>query len=232
MLAVTLFAFSTFFCISQENSYEELRNQDWPNLKKYQESNQLIIDSDEFPEVVFMGNSITESWAHIHPDFFTSNHYVNRGIGGQSTPQMLIRFKADVIHLKPKIVVILAGTNDIAMNTGFASEQMIVDNITSMAELATSYGIKVILCSILPVYDYPWRPGLQPAEKIISINKQLRSYSVTNQHVYLDYHTPMANELKGMKSELTTDGVHVSEQGYELMEEIVLEAINYLKQGE
>jgi len=140
--------------------------QDWPNLQRFraENANQVLPTPNE-KRVVFMGNSITEGWVNIHPQFFAGKFYLNRGISGQTTPQMLLRFRADVIKLKPKVVVILAGTNDIAGNTGPSTLEMIEDNIISMAQLAKANDIKVILCSVLPVYDYPWKPGLEPAGK-------------------------------------------------------------------
>src|SRR5665811_2601203 len=151
---------------------EGIYGQDWPNLKEFQEANQeLGAPAADEDRVVFMGNSITIGWLNNRPEFFEGQPYVNRGISGQTTPQMLIRFRQDVVDLKPKVVVILAGTNDIAGNTGPSTLEMIEDNIASMAVLAKAEKIKVILCSVLPVYDYPWAPGLQPAEKIATLNQ-------------------------------------------------------------
>ena len=152
--------------------------QDWANLQRFraENANQVLPTPNE-KRVVFMGNSITEGWVNIHPQFFAGKFYLNRGISGQTTPQMLLRFRADVIKLKPKVVVILAGTNDIAGNTGPSTLEMIEDNIISMAQLAKANDIKVILCSVLPVYDYPWKPGLEPAGKIIALNKLIKSYA-------------------------------------------------------
>ena len=127
------------------------------------------------------------------PEFFEGKPYVNRGISGQTTPQMLVRFRQDVIDLKPKVVVILAGTNDIAGNTGPSTLQMIADNIMSMAELAEANGIKVVLCSVLPAYDYPWRKGLMPNEKIPALNTMIKSYVNSKGLVYLDYFSAMTD---------------------------------------
>ena len=137
-----------------------------------------------------MGNSITEGWVNTHPGFFQKNNYLGRGIGGQTTPQMLIRFTPDVLDLNPKVVVILAGTNDIAGNTGFSSVKMISDNIKAMSLLAKQKNIKVILSSVLPVYDYPWRPGLEPVSKIEELNSWMKNYAKENGHIYLDYFNP------------------------------------------
>ena len=136
-------------------------NQDWPNLKRYEDENlSLGYPQENEKRVVFMGDSITEEWSRLYPNYFEERSYINRGIGGQTTPQMLIRFKQDVIHLKPTVVVILAGTNDIAGNTGPSNVKMITDNIFSMATIATAHGIQVVLSSVLPVYRYDWSPEI------------------------------------------------------------------------
>lgn len=210
---------------SQTEKYQELMSQDWANLEKYREANQEIIASSNFPEVVFMGNSITEGWTNLHPEFFEKHNFIGRGIGGQTTPQMLIRFTPDVIDLNPKLVVILAGTNDIAGNTGFSSKKMITDNIKAMVQLAQQNNIKVILSSILPVYDYPWRPGLEPVSRISEINNWMENYARENGISYLDYFSHLSNAQKGMKKEFADDGVHPTEAGYKIMEPLVLEAI-------
>ncbi|MGA9589175.1 MAG: GDSL-type esterase/lipase family protein, partial [Salegentibacter sp.] len=203
------FALLLFFSFSgvkaQQQQYKEQMAQDWPNLKKYREANEKILQMGDYPTVVFMGNSITEGWANKHPEFFINNNYAGRGISGQTTPQMLIRFMPDVIDLKPEAVVILAGTNDIAGNTGFSSVKMITENIKAMAQLASANNIKVILSSVLPVYDYPWRPGLQPVEKIAKVNAWLKDFARENGYVYLDYFSAMKNAQEGMKKEYSED---------------------------
>ena len=199
---------------------------DWPNLGRYKDDNaKLGLPAAGEKRVVFMGNSITEGWINTDGAFFKENKYINRGIGGQTTPQMLVRFRADVVNLKPKVVVILAGTNDIAGNTGPSTPEMIENNLSSMADLAKANGIKVIMCSILPVYDYPWKPGLQPAEKIIALNTWMKEYAAKNGHIYVDYWAPMADERKGMKAAYAKDGVHPTIEGYKVMEPIVQQAI-------
>jgi lysophospholipase L1-like esterase len=177
-----------------------------------------------------MGNSITEGWSRIDPGFFSGKPYVNRGISGQTTPQMLIRFRPDVINLKPAVVVILAGINDIAGNTGPSTLEMIEDNLASMCELSKSNGILVVLSSVLPAFDFPWRPGMQPAEKVVQLNAWIKNYAEKNGCVYLDYFTPMADERHGLKAELTFDGVHPNLAGYKVMEPLVERAINQCKQ--
>ena len=211
---------------AQHQQYAELMNQDWPDLKRYAQANREIIEHEAYPEVVFMGNSITEVWAGHNPEFFREHRIAGRGISGQTTPQMLIRFTQDVLDLKPKVVVILAGTNDIAGNTGYASVKMITDNIRAMAQLAAVNDIRVVLCSVLPVYDYAWRPGLEPAEKIGQVNQWMKDFAAANQHTYVDYFTPMADERKGMKAAYSEDGVHPNEAGYRIMEPLVLEGIS------
>jgi lysophospholipase L1-like esterase len=193
-------------------------SQDWANLARYRDENtKLGLPKSGEKRVVFMGNSITEGWGNLNPDFFKGKPYVNRGISGQTTPQMLIRFRPDVINLKPAVVVILAGTNDIAGNTGPSTLEMVADNIYSMAELAKANGIKVIISSVIPAFDYPWKPGLEPAEKIAALNEMLKTYAKKNGIVYLDYFSAMADDRKGLKAELTYDGVHPNEAGYKVM---------------
>lgn len=203
------------------------QTQDWPNLGKFKNENaQLMPPPKNENRVVFMGNSITEGWIQKEPEFFKDKAYVNRGIGGQTTPQMLLRFKQDVIDLQPKVVVILAGINDIAGNTGPSTLKMIEDNISSMATLAKAHGIKVILSSVLPAYDFPWAPGKQPAEKVIALNKWMKDYASKNSFIYLDYFSSMVDERNGLKSEYTTDGIHPNIEGYKIMEPLVEKAIS------
>ena len=206
---------------------EEQFHSDWANMKRYRQQDSTIrYSSTEEDKVVFMGNSITEGWERADPEFFKRNHYINRGISGQTTPQMLLRFRQDVIDLHPKIVVILAGTNDIAGNTGPTTLEAIYGNIVSMTELAKVNHIKVIISSILPVYDYPWRPGLQPAGKIIRLNHMLKEYAIKNNAIYLDYFSSMADDRNGMKSKYSEDGVHPNASGYKIMEPLVERAIS------
>ena len=192
---------------------------DWPNLAKYRDSNAVLAAPKRGENrVVFMGNSITEGWKKY---WFAGKPYVNRGIGGQTTPQMLVRFRQDVVALKPKVVVILAGTNDIAGNTGPSTIEMIEDNLASMADIARMNGIRVVLCSVLPVYDYPWRPGLEPAPKIVALNAWMKHYADSTGSVYVDYHSAMRDDRNGMRAELASDGVHPNEAGYKIMAPLV-----------
>ncbi len=210
---------------SQETELETLMDQDWANLKKYSADNEQLKSQLSGNTVVFMGNSITEGWVNASPEFFSDNNYIGRGISGQTTPQMLIRFMPDVVDLHPKAVVILAGTNDIAGNTGFSSVKMITDNIKAMAQLAVANDIKVILCSVLPVFDYPWRKGLKPVDKIEETNQWLKEYALENGHIYLDYFREMADEKKGLKKEFSEDGVHPNQNGYSVMAPLAKTAI-------
>lgn len=200
---------------------------DWPNLAKYRDANaKLSPPAKNENRVVFLGNSITEGWTQYFPTMFAGKPYINRGIGGQTTPQMLIRFRQDVIALKPKVVVILAGINDIAGNTGRSTLEMIEDNLASMTELAQANGIRVVLSSVLPAIDFPWRPGLEPAPKVIALNKWLKAYAARRGAVYLDYHSAMADQNGGMRAGLSSDGVHPTEAGYRVMVPLVERAIS------
>ena len=203
-------------------------NSDWANLGYYEKRNRELGFPDENEKrIVFMGDSITEEWGNLYPEFFSGNYYINRGIGGQTTPQMLIRFKPDAIDLNPHAIIILAGTNDIAGNTGPSTVKMITDNIFSMAELAIAYEIKVVLSSILPVYQYPWVDDvLDPPSSIGSINSKIKEYVENKGLVYLDYYSSMVDDRKGLKLEFTGDGVHPNETGYRVMSAIAGEIIS------
>ncbi|WP_430966358.1 SGNH/GDSL hydrolase family protein [Spongiimicrobium sp. 2-473A-2-J] len=200
--------------------------QDWPDLEHFKEENTKIgLPAEGEDRVVFMGNSITIGWLAHDPDFFKGKSYVNRGIGGQTTPQMLLRFQQDVIALRPKVVVILAGTNDIAGNTGPTTVPAIMDNLKSMAQLARANQIKVILCSVLPAFDYPWRTGKEPNIKIPALNELIRQYAKQNNLIYLDYFSAMEDGNNGLKDSYTYDGVHPDKNGYKVMGPLAEEAI-------
>jgi len=201
---------------------------DWAHLKKYEQSNSELKKINDPNRVVFMGNSITEGWSFLDKDFFINNPFVNRGIGGQTTPQMLIRFKPDVVNLNPKAVVILAGINDIAENTGPVTIENIAENIISMAEIAKANEIKVFICSTLPAIDFPWSPGMEPGPKVIKLNSILKNYCDSNNIPYVDYFSAMSDEKGGLKvPEYTTadDLVHPNLAGYKVMEKIILKAL-------
>ena len=209
------------------NAAEVRLHSDWAYLERYRAANaSLAAPAPGEERVVFYGNSITEGWAQHFADEFPGKPYIGRGISGQTTPQMLVRFRQDVVALRPKVVVILAGTNDIAGNTGPSSIEMIEDNMASMAEIAKANHIRVVLSSVLPVYDYPWRRGLEPAGKIVALNAWLRSYAASHGAVYLDYHSAMADERQGMKAALSYDGVHPNEAGYRVMASLARPAID------
>ena len=215
---ILTFIFMEEILLAQDN--------DWANLNRYKEENLKIgLPADNENRVVFIGNSITQGWIEVDPNFFAGKSYINRGISGQTTPQMLVRFRSDVVNLKPKVVVILAGTNDIAGNTGPSTLEMIEDNIASMVEIANANNIKVVLCSILPAYDYPWKTGLEPAQKIVDLNKWIKEYAVKNKIIYVDYFAPIADQRNGMKKAYSEDGVHPNLAGYKVMEPIVENAI-------
>ncbi|WP_299553798.1 SGNH/GDSL hydrolase family protein [Seonamhaeicola sp.] len=212
--------------VQEYTQWSAIKN-DWANLAYYQEANSLLQEPAKSENrVVFMGNSITEMWKVHVPTFFENESFINRGISGQTTPQMLIRFRQDVIQLQPRIVVILAGTNDIAGNTGPTTNQMILDNIISMIEMANANNVKVILCSVLPVNKYPWFPNLKPADRVISLNKSLESYAKKHSVQYVDYYSALVDKEKGLPKKYAPDGVHPNKLGYSIMEPLVLDALN------
>jgi len=199
---------------------------DWPNFARYHAANEKLGPPKAGENrIVFMGNSITDGWIRLSPEFFQGRPYIDRGISGQTTPQMLVRFRADVIALKPKVVLILAGINDIAGNTGPSTLEMIEDNLASMAELAKASGIKVVMSSILPAFDFPWKPGMQPAEKVVAVNTWMKAYATKNGMIYLDYWSAFADERKGMPAKYSKDGVHPTAEGYKIMEPLAEKAI-------
>ena len=202
---------------------------DWAFFAKYRDANNALppAAADE-ARVVFMGDSITEGWGQSgatpppnRPAFFPGKPYVNRGISGQTTPQMVVRFRPDVVNLKPKVVVILAGINDIAENTGKTTLEAIEDNFASMSEIARANGIRVVLCATLPASAFPWHPGLEPAPKVKALNAWLKDYAAKNNLVYVDYYSHMANAEGGLKADLGNDGVHPNKVGYEIMAPLV-----------
>jgi len=223
------------FSIVMSNSAQDIYIQgggtltDWAHLKKFEKENEQLKKIDEPNRVVFMGNSITEGWSNFDKDFFINNPFVNRGISGQTTPQMLIRFRPDVVNLNPKAVVILAGINDIAGNTGPISLKNTAENIISMAEIAKANNIKVYICSTLPAIDFPWSPGLEPGSKVIKLNSILKNYCNSNDIPFVDYFSSMADDKGGLKvPEYTAanDLVHPNLAGYKVMEKIILKALN------
>ena len=196
---------------------------DFPWLAKFKEADlKLAPPAAGENRVVFMGDSITEGWYFdVLDGSFTGKPYINRGISGQTTPQMLVRFRQDVIALQPKVVVILAGINDIAGNTGPMTLEQSEDNLASMAELAAAHHIRVVMCSVLPAFDFPWKPGMVPAPKVLALNAWIKAYAAENGHVYVDYHAAMKDSRDGLPAALSQDGVHPLPAGYAVMAPLV-----------
>ena len=198
---------------------------DWANLRKYDADNIRLISGPPDPtRVIFMGNSITEFWKDHDPAYFAGN-YVDRGISGQTTPQMLVRFREDVINLKPAVVVILAGINDIAENNGPNKLEDVFGNIVSMVQLAQAAHIKVIMSSVLPANHLPWRPSITPTEKVGRLNQMIKDYADKNHIIYLDYYSAMVDDQKGLPKSFSEDGVHPNLAGYKIMEPLADKAI-------
>jgi len=219
---IIFFILTSFLAMGQN----EQSNTDWANLEKYAAANKnLKPPSKNEKRIVFMGNSITEFWPYNDTTFFKINGYINRGISGQTTPQMLVRFRPDVIALHPDVVVILAGINDIAQNTGPIALEDVMGNIVTMAQLAHINKIKVVLCSVLPAIDFDWRRGLEPADKIIRLNSMIKSYCYENDIVFVDYWSNMQDGHKGLDKKYSDDGVHPNLNGYKVMEPLVQEGI-------
>jgi len=201
-------------------------SQDWFRFNDYKADNERIIANEAYPDVVFMGNSITENWAYFHPDFFTSHNFLGRGIGGQTSAHMLVRFKTDVIDLHPRVVVIMAGTNDVAHNDFWVAPEQVVNNVISMCELAQAHGIIPIISSITPCTSFVWRTEIENAgQTIVDINKSLKAYAEANHIIYVDYHSALADENQGFPKTLSEDGCHPDPDTYFIMEGLVLEAI-------
>ncbi len=201
-------------------------SQDWFGFQCYHADNARIIESGIFPEVVFMGNSITENWAYYHPGFFSKHNFCGRGIGGQTSAQMLVRFTDDVVELHPKAVVIMAGTNDVAHNTYWVEPNGVVDNVVAMCNIARANGIVPIIASIPPCASFRWRLEIQDAaQTIMTINKNLKAYAEANAIIYVDLHAALADEHGALPRSLSEDGCHPLPDTYFLMEQLVLEAI-------
>jgi lysophospholipase L1-like esterase len=199
---------------------------DWANTQRYEAANRaLAAPAAGQARVVFMGDSITDAWPEMSPTLFANPAHIGRGISAQTTPHMLVRMRSDVIRLQPAVVVILAGTNDIAGNTGPATVAQITDNIESMAQLARANGIRVVLASVLPASRYYWSPAQRPAATIVALNASIKALAARAGHVYLDMHTPLADADGGLPKALSDDGVHPSRTGYEAMRPLVQQAI-------
>ncbi len=214
----------------------DARLKDWPQLARYRDANtKTTAPAKTEDRVVFMGDSITDSWqAPKFGGFFPGKPYIDRGISGQTTPQMLIRFRPDVIALRPRVVVILAGTNDIAGNTGPMTLEMIEDNLTSMFDLAHANGIRVVFASLLPISDYEKnkdgqpiiRSKQRPPEQIKALNEWMKKYATVHGGIYLDYFSAMADEKGFLKEELSEDGLHPNQKGYDIMAPLAEQAIS------
>lgn len=210
-----------------QKAQEDRAKNDWGYLTKYQEENMKIgLTKAGENRVIFLGNSITEGWVQADPEFFSKNPYIGRGISGQTTPQMLVRFREDVLNLKPAVLVISAGINDIAENTGPYNQAVTLGNIISMAELAKANNIRVVLASVHPAFEFPWRKEITDVPtKIIQFNALLKDYALKNKLVYLDYHSAMKDGRNGLSKEMAEDGVHPTLAGYKIMEPLAMKAI-------
>jgi lysophospholipase L1-like esterase len=212
--------------VINRQKWEDGFHKDWANIKRYQAANEKVIASAPDPKsVVYMGDSITDFWLGKDRPFWNDKPYYNRGISGQTTTQMLVRFRDDVINLKPGAVVILAGINDIAQNNGPIKLEDVFGNIQSMALLAKAANIKVVLCSVLPAFAFPWRPGMEPAQQVIRLNAMIKEFADANKMIYVDYFNAMADERKGLPKNLAADGVHPTVEGYRIMEPLVEKGI-------
>jgi acetyl esterase/lipase/lysophospholipase L1-like esterase len=207
--------------LRMQTAQEESKKTDWPNLGRYLRENQALAGTNRDQAVVFFGNSITENWVRYDNSFFEKNRFIGRGIGGQTTSQMLVRFRQDVVNLHPAAVVILAGTNDIAENTGPISVENIAGNIISMAEIAKANGIEPIICAVMPVYQYSWNKTVEPVAKILSLNRMLKEYAEENNISFVDFYTPFVDERGGLPEKYSSDGVHPNIECYKIMEELV-----------
>ena len=223
---VALFTFGAY-----ESAYAQKKDptmRDWARFGRFEKANAEVIASGVRPDAVFMGNSITQNWGSYHADFFTKNNFLCRGISGQTTSHMLVRFRRDVLELNPRSVVIMAGINDLARNNGRITKDNILGNIKSMCELAKLYKIKVILCSITPAYCFRWRMDVVNAhDEIIALNKMIKEYADQNKFTYVDYHSALVDERKGMNRKYHNDEVHPYPICYsEVLEPMILKAVN------
>lgn len=219
-----------FISLCLLNTEGQDKTQDWPNLSQFRQENiQLGQPERGEKRIVLMGNSITIGWSRVDPQFIKDNNLINRGISGQTTPQMLLRFRQDVVNLRPAAVFILAGINDLAGNTGPSSLEMIENNITDMALLAKISGIRVYLCSVLPANNIAWRGGMNPSEDIRKLNEWIRTFAKNNKFGYIDYYKELVDNNGGMPENLSKDGVHPTLAGYKIMEKAILPAIHKIR---
>lgn len=216
-LLIAAALFSATVCFGQ--NFQALQKRDWAFLTRYADENAAITQT---PKVVFMGDSITELWVRQRPEFFAPNNYLGRGIGGQTTSEMLVRFRQDVIEIHPKYVALMVGTNDVAENNGVISLENMLDNIISMCELARANKIKVLLCSVTPCRQYPWRKEVDPQTKIPAFNAMMKEYADHTKGVtYVDYFSVLTDGYNGCKAEYTVDNCHLTNAGYEVIEGII-----------
>lgn len=221
--------FLLFSCL---NTFSQNNNEglDWPNLNKYRAANKELLSKSKKTFAVLMGNSITEGWVTQDSSFFSDHYFVGRGITGQTSSQMLLRFRQDVIELQPKAVILLCGINDIAQNTGPISITDIFGNIVSMIELAKINKIIPVVCSVLPANKFSWRPEIYPADKVIELNTLLETYCKKKKIIYVNYYKEMVDSEKGLDTAYTNDAVHPTLAGYKVMEKILLKALKWKKQ--
>jgi lysophospholipase L1-like esterase len=204
--------------------------EEWTNFKKYAGQNSLVPEKQKGEyRVVFLGNSIFEGWLNSRPEFFKDKPYYDRGISGQTTPQMLLRFQDDVVDLHPDVLLLKAGINDIAENTGPYNQEKTLNNIKSIAQLARANKIKIVLCSVLPANRFNWRPSLDPADKVIALNAAIKKFAEEQGFYYLDLYSAVVDDNKGMKAIYANDGVHPTVEGYKVLEPLVEEAIKRVK---
>ncbi len=219
--------YKRYYKVFKAKELEKKQKSDWAQFYRYEEANKSL---SQKPAVVFMGNSITDNWAKFRPDFFSKHNIAGRGISGQTSSQMLVRFQSDVIDLAPKAVVILAGTNDIARNNGKISLHHIFQNIVSMCQLAKHNNITPIIASVLPASSYSWIKSVKPAEDIKVLNKMLYDYAKKNNIIYIDYYSALADDAGGLPEKHSKDGVHPNVECYQIMEDIVMKSIGkYIK---
>lgn len=227
LLAICSAVAITLNCAVMATGVKDKTEKDWAQFSRYEEMNKSLTKS---PAVVFMGNSITDNWAKMRPDFFKKHNIAGRGISGQVSSQMLVRFQCDVVDLHPKAVVILSGTNDIAKNNGTIELKHVFRNIVSMCQLAQVNGITPVLASLLPCSEFYWIPSIKPSEDIKTLNGMIKEYAEKNGFAYVDYYAPLTDENGGLPKKYSNDGVHPNTEAYEIMEHIVLKSIEqYLK---
>ena len=230
LLTLAALSFICLGCMSSAKAQER----EWAGFNRYSKSNADIIAAQKAgakkPVAVLMGDSITDAWPNDDPSFFSDNNLIGRGIGGQTSSEMLVRFRKDVIDLHPKYVLILAGTNDMAQNNGPISIEDTYGNIVSMCELAKLHKIKPVVCSVIPASNFPWRKHLgDRSNDIITLNNMLKAYAAKNNFKYIDYHSALKDEGNGLQAALGKDAVHPNLFGYQIMEKLVLETLRIKK---